>query len=235
MGEKKGYMMRIRSKFSLPIAVALFCISGAAQAVVVPGVYDTGLGVGGATLSGAGGQVDANYFVTATNDAGVVVGSNALTYANPDYLTAGPLSRAVNGTGNGFGGTAATTTFSTTFSLAGFDSLNATMSGQAMFDNFGEIFLNGNQLGGTITGFASLAPFGTNANFFLAGVNTLSFVLHNIEGPTAFQVAGLTVTAAALPAVGGVPEPASWALLMIGFGTVGAAMRRKQRMASITA
>jgi hypothetical protein len=113
------------------------------------------------------------------------------------------------------------------FSLAGFDSLNATLSGQALFDNFGEIFLNGNQIGGSITGFTSLAPFGTNGNFFNAGLNMLDFVLNNTGGPQAFQVAGLTVTADALPGVGGIPEPASWAMLIMGFGLVGASMRRR--------
>lgn len=228
-------MMRIRSKFTLPLAIALFSIAGTAHAVVIPGVYNTGLGAGGSALAAGDGQVDANYTVTATNEAGVVVGSHAQTYYNSFYLQDGPLSRAVNATGDGLGGTGAITTFSTTFSLAGYDAVNATLSGQASFDNFGEIFLNGNQVGSTITGFATLTPFGTNAGFFLSGLNTLSFVLRNIDGPQAFQVAGLTVTAAELPSVGGVPEPASWALLTIGFGTIGAAMRRKPRTTSVTA
>ena len=34
--------------------------------------------------------------------------------------------------------------------------------------------------------------------------------------------------------VAGVPEPASWALLIAGFGLTGVAMRRRQRMAAIT-
>ncbi|TFU03828.1 PEP-CTERM sorting domain-containing protein [Polymorphobacter arshaanensis] len=109
--------------------------------------------------------------------------------------------------------------------------MNATLSGQALFDNFGEVFLNGNQVGGTITGFGSLSPFGTNSNFFVAGLNTLSFVLHNEGGPEAFQVAGLTVTAA--PLAGAVPEPASWALMLVGFGMTGAAVRRRSRAMTV--
>ena len=38
----------------------------------------------------------------------------------------------------------------------------------------------------------------------------------------------LTFTASQAP--GGVPEPATWALLILGFGTVGGAMRRRSRM-----
>lgn len=220
-------------RFALPIAGVVLGMASAANAVVVPGVYNTGLGVGGTALPAGDGQVDANYVVTAT-DGTATIGAHALTYYNPAYLQDGPMSRIVNSTGNGneTGGTF--TTFTTTFSLAGYDSANATLSGQALFDNFGEIFLNGNQVGGTITGFGSLAPFGTNANFFLAGLNTLSFVLHNTGGPEAFQVAGLTVTAAPL-AVGGVPEPVTWGLMLVGFGLVGVSLRNRKSVPAVTA
>ena len=217
--------MSLLTKFAIPLAGAMLLVSGAANAVIIPGVYNTGLGVGGAALPAGDGQIDANYRVTATDRAGIVVGSNARTYYNPAYLMDGPLSRIVNATGDGSGVAGTTTTFTTTFSLAGFDSANATLSGQALFDNSGTIFLNGNQVNGTITGFNTLAPFGTNANFFLSGLNTLSFVLLNAGGPEAFQVAGLTVTAERL--AGAVPEPTTWALLIVGFGMTGLAMRRR--------
>jgi hypothetical protein len=225
--------MSFSTRFALPLAAALFSLSSVANAVVVPGVYNTGLGAGGVALAPGDGQTDANYTVTATDAAGVTVGNAALTYYDPAYLTDGPLSRIVNGTGTGAGTAGTTTTFSTSFSLAGFDPMNATLSGQVLFDNFGEIFLNGNQVGGTVTGFGSLTPFGTNSNFFAAGLNTLSFVLHNQGGPEAFQVAGLTVTAA--PLVGGVPEPASWALMVMGFGLVGASLRKRVRPVAVSA
>ena len=220
-------------RLALPFAGAVLGLASAANAIIIPGVYNTGLGAGGSALAAGDGQIDANYIVTATNATGVTVGNHALTYYNPAYLQDGPLSRIVNGTGNGNGDAGTTTTFATTFSLAGFDSTNATISGQALFDNFGEIFLNGNQVGPTITGFGSLAPFGTNANFFVSGLNTLSFVLHNQGGPEAFQVAGLTVTAEALPSV--VPEPATWGLMIAGFAMTGATMRRRSGAKSVAA
>lgn len=215
-------------RFSLmvPVAAALLSIAGAANAEIIPGVYNTGLGVNGAALGAGDGQVDANYKITSTNEAGVVVGGSALTYYNPAYLKDGPLSRIVNATGNGNGTGGTTTTFSTIFSLAGFDALNATLSGQVLFDDTGEIYLNNNLLG-SYAGFNSLAPFGTNQNFFNAGANTLSFVLHNGGGPEAFQVAGLTVTAERT-AVAAVPETATWAMMLAGFGMIGFAARRRQ-------
>ncbi len=124
---------------------ALVSVAGAASAVVVPGVYNTGLGVGGVALPGGDGQVDANYVIVSTNNPLATVGAHALTYYNPAYLQDGPLSRIVNATGDGQGSAGTVTTFETTFSLAGYDSTNATLSGQSLFDNFGSIFLNGNR------------------------------------------------------------------------------------------
>ncbi len=43
-----------------------------------------------------------------------------------------------------------------------------------------------------------------------------------------FGLDGISFNVAPPPPVGGVPEPASWALLIAGFGLVGAAMRRRQ-------
>jgi hypothetical protein len=224
--------MRNPSRFALPLAVALFSISTMAAAVQVPGVYNTGLGVNGAELGAGDGRVDANYTVTASTDPSVVIGAQALTYYNPAYLQDGPLSRIVNATGSDGNGSVSNTTFSTNFSLVGYDFANASISGQVLFDNIGDIFLNNNRIvnaarpDGSFSGFGSLTGF-VSSSGFVQGLNTLSFVLNNAGGPAAFQVAGLTVTAAALPSVGGVPEPASWAMLIAGFGLTGAAMRRR--------
>jgi len=220
--------MKYMSRFALPLAGALLTIAGAANAIIIPGVYNTGLGVGGTALAAGNGQVDANYVIVSTNNPGLTVGAHALTYYNPAYLQDGPLSRIVNLTGDGSGNDGDVSTFETTFSLVGFDAANATLSGQALFDNFGTISLNGNTIGSTITGFSTLTPFGTNANFFVAGLNHLDFTLTNTGGPQAFQVAGLTVTAARIAPVGGVPEPTSWMLMVAGFGLVGFAARSRK-------
>ena len=226
--------MNFVSSFRLPLVASMLLIAGAANAVQVPGVYNTGLGVGGSELAAGNGQVDANYVVTASTQPGVVVGSQALTYYNPAYLQDGPFSRIVNATGDDFGADNTSTTFRTTFSLTGYDFANATISGQTLSDNSLSIFLNGNLLSSAV-GFSSLTPFGTSAQYFNGGLNNLDFVVANIGGPTAFQVAGLTVTAAELPVVAGVPEPAAWAMLLVGFGFVGASMRARKPTVAVTA
>ncbi len=215
----------MRSSFVLPVAAALLSVAGAANAVVVMNVYNTGVGAGGAALAAGDGQVDPHYVVVSSNTSAVAVGSQAKTYYNPAYLQDGPLSRIVNGTGDASGNDGDVITFETTFNLTHYDSTNATLSGQALFDNSGIVSLNGTQIA-SISGFGTLTPFGTNANLFVAGINHLDFTLINSGGPEAFQVAGLTVTAA--PLSGTVPEPASWALMVAGFGLVGAAARRRK-------
>jgi uncharacterized repeat protein (TIGR03803 family) len=44
----------------------------------------------------------------------------------------------------------------------------------------------------------------------------------------------LTDTGFAVASVGGVPEPASWAMLVLGFGVVGAATRRRRALTTVT-
>ncbi len=221
--------MNIVTKLRVPFVASMLLMAGAASAVQVPGVYNTGLGIGGTELATGDGQVDANYFVVASTQPGVVAGSNALTYYNPAYLQDGPLSRIVNATGTDFGVDGTSTTFRTTFNMTGYDFANATLSGQTLSDNSLSIFLNGNFVAAA-TGFTTLTAFGTSS-FFTTGINNLDFVLANAGGPTAFQVAGLTVTAAALdtpPVTGAVPEPAAWAMLLVGFTFVGASMRARK-------
>jgi len=53
--------MKYLSRFAFPLAAALLSVAGAANAVIIPGVYNTGLGVGGTALAAGDGQVDANY------------------------------------------------------------------------------------------------------------------------------------------------------------------------------
>lgn len=52
-----------------------------------------------------------------------------------------------------------------------------------------------------------------------------SATFNNVPTTDAFETANFAVTAA-------VPEPATWAMMLIGFGAVGATMRRRRRTAS---
>ncbi|PZO91561.1 MAG: PEP-CTERM sorting domain-containing protein [Sphingomonas sanxanigenens] len=85
---------------------------------------------------------------------------------------------------------------------------------------------NGGQCSGDPNGF----PF---CNFTAFGV-TFDGVAKSVDfGGVANQIAFDNVTlGAATPGNGGVPEPATWAMLISGFGLVGGAMRVRRRSAS---
>ncbi|CAM3030956.1 hypothetical protein SPAN111604_00170 [Sphingomonas antarctica] len=63
---------------------------------------------------------------------------------------------------------------------------------------------------------------GVAFEFDTIGASTVKFDIPNTS---------MTTPNNALPAVLGVPEPASWALMIGGFGVVGGALRRRQRVA----
>ena len=83
--------------------------------------------------------------------------------------------------------------------------------------------LNGTLLA-SIQSFQSFTNFSANSGF-VAGNNVLSFVVSDFGAPSALLVSGLTGTANATAAV---PEPATWAMMTLGFGAMGFAMRRKK-------
>ena len=217
--------MKLISRSGIILAGTLLMASVSAQAlVVIPGVYNTGLGVDGAALADGDGQVDANYFVEST-------GAHALTYHNSVYLQDSPASRIVNASGTEDAPTNTITSFYTTFDLTGYNVASAELSGSALADNVGAVFLNDIQISGYVSGFNSLTSFEANSNF-VAGVNKLSFMLYNKDGPEGFRISDLTVSATA----GTVPEPETWILLTAGFGMIGFSTRRRSRaIATVTA
>jgi hypothetical protein len=57
----------------------------------------------------------------------------------------------------------------------------------------------------------------------------LDFQVQDFGPPTALRVDNLQGTAD-LAGVGGVPEPATWAMMLIGFGGLGAVLRRRRSL-----
>jgi PEP-CTERM motif len=92
--------------------------------------------------------------------------------------------------------------------------------------------------------FGSFTPVGGNApsgtyDFFGAGL-TLNFNTNagtksvTLAQTCAPQVADCQFTRTIYAANGAVPEPASWALMMIGFGAIGGALRKSRRTTTVS-
>lgn len=219
-------------RFASFAAVAILSASSAQAVVVVGQLYNTGVGINGAALASGNGQTDANYKITDATHAGAVVGTSAKTYYFPSYVPDDSGSRWVAFDGN-IGGIPASPglapvgyyDLTTTFDLTDFYANTAKITGLWGVDNNGEIFLNGASTGVVLTGtvqssFRTLADFSI-ANGFVSGLNTLTLRVTNNGGPTAGRFDNLVLTAS-------VPEPESWAMLIAGFGLVGAAARRRR-------
>jgi hypothetical protein len=108
-------------------------------------------------------------------------------------------------------------TYALAFDLTGFQPQTASFAGRFLVDNqVSAIRLNGNLISqGGLGSFASWTSFAASSGF-LNGVNTLEFTVRNLR--VEFQQSSVTA----------VPEPASWAMLIAGFGLVGAAARRRR-------
>ena len=119
--------------------------------------------------------------------------------------------------------------YRTTFDLNGLDETTASINGLWTTDNAGlDIVINGHSLGfTTVDGqFAhGFRAFQIDAGF-VAGINTLDFVVSNGDGPTGLRVE-LVGDAEAAVSPAAVPEPASLLLAAAALGGLAMSRRRK--------
>jgi hypothetical protein len=115
--------------------------------------------------------------------------------------------------------------YRTTFDLTGFNATTALIEGGWSTDDNGlDIVINGQSLGYTTPGgqfSAGFAAFEITSGF-VAGVNTLDFIINNSGGPTGLRVE-MTGTADLSQAV---PEPS--ALALVGLALTGLALSRRR-------
>jgi hypothetical protein len=204
------------------VALALLALAGAANAAPVPitGLYNTGVDASLNVLPT--GSVDPHYTLSPNPDPGNSPNALVLPLSNgwaPNDSTSawiGPASSLVPNcypcsVQSLFG-------YRLSFSLAGLDPATASILGSWAADDSGAtIFLNGINTGifYGAPAYGALASFAITSGF-VAGLNTLSFVVSNSgEGPTGLLVRGLAGTADVLP----VPIPA--ALWLLGSGLLG--------------
>jgi hypothetical protein len=185
------------------------------------------------TLANTGADADAN----GIDDNWTLNGGSAFigTPIHPAWEANNATSRWLTPTANGAADLDPSAdgfyTYTLNFSLAGFNPASASFSGRFAVDNtVDEIRLNGNLIGsgGACCSFASGGTFDVLSGF-VAGNNTLTFRVRNFAqasgNPSGLRVEFLQSNANA------VPEPATWALMLGGFGVIGAAARRRTRTA----
>jgi hypothetical protein len=106
-------------------------------------------------------------------------------------------------------------TYQTSFSLAGLDPSTAILDFTMMVDNGVTVTLNGTTVytNGNASSALFTAPFaGSITTGFIAGTNTLDFIVANAFGPTGIDI---SINGTASPVSTTAPEPGTWALVLV--------------------
>lgn len=204
---------------SLIVTAALAAAIAAvpAGAAVITSLYSTGVDSSGTATTGNG----ADLHWTLLGGTAYTGGTNGVFPIGP-WVSDDATSRWITPTPSAGDSNAVTTFFfSTTFDLTGFKAATASLGGSFAADDSATIYLNGVQIGAANQGGYSAKTAFSIGSGFVAGVNTLTFAsLNSGAGPTGVNVA-VTGTATA------VPEAATWAMMVMGFGLVGVGVRRR--------
>lgn len=207
-------MKRIPAQLVLVLTSA---VSLCASANTIPGLFNTGVLSDGTTA--ASGSVDLHYTLISSQDP---------NHPGPDAIVADPIAQGYwlansatsrwiapsqnqgypSGAESHPGGTYV---YRISFDLTGLDPATAVVNGSWAADNSGtDILLNGVSTGKTTGGYSTLVAFSLTSGF-VAGINTLDFLVYELPSsganPTGLRVDGLAGTAAAVPL-----PAASWLL-----------------------
>jgi hypothetical protein len=197
----------------LTTSIVLTSIIGAspATAASINGLFTTGVDNNGNVLPL--GASDPHYTVVEAGNANAFVVSDV----RPNYVPNNSTSQWIWEQSNGRP-TNVTRTLRTTFDLTGLNPNTASISGLWGADDLGiDILINGLSTVNTSPGFSdpNFSFFNIDSGF-VAGLNTLDFVVQDVGVVSAFRVAEISGTADA------VPEPFTilGSVTALGFGTL---------------
>ena len=238
-------MLTFKTKFVWAAGAAMALgMAAPVGAATITGLYNTGVDGSGKVL--APGAAEQHYVINATSNASLPL-PNTPTVATSTSWSA---NDAVGSQGSAWispftdaNGVATKSTsypdsqtydYVLTFSLGTLSAASAMISGQVQSDNFVTILLNGVALAtqpqppvpapGSVSYFRSFSAFGADGGF-LNGTNTLTFRVTDYGVISGLRVTDLVGTA--------VPEPATWAMLIVGFGLVAGQIRRRRRVGTM--
>ncbi len=219
----------LRSGMMMAAMLAGTMLAGAATAAVpIAGLVNSGQIAGGGGVS-SGTVREANWLM----DGVQPWNSNT---NNSRWIANNAVSRWMTPASNGNQSFDPTSDrlylYTLNFDLTGFNPASASFSGRFAVDNeVTQILLNGTAITqGGLGAFNSWTAFSATGGF-VGGLNTLAFTVRNVRqasgNPTGLRVEFLASSADAALSGGAVPEPASWAMMIAGFGMVGAMRRRR--------
>lgn len=223
-----------KTLISIATMAWLCAVALPASAATISGLFNTGVLDNGTTA--ASGSVDLHYSLFSSPDVNFP-GPNAIVadpIATGYWLANSATSRWIGPAENqGYPSGAANHAagdyvYRLSFNLTGFDPATAQITGSWAADNSGSALrLNGTVTANTTPGYSGLTTFSI-ASGFIAGINTLDFVVTEFASgganPTGLRVDGITGTAN----LAAVPAPAAGWLL--GTGLLGVFARRRRRL-----
>ncbi len=205
------------------ITAALLAAASVAHAAPITTLFNTGVDATGTPL--ANGTLDTHYSLVAGPILGAPRAADSTNgFPIPPWIGDDSISAWVGPVGDSqLDGPVATYDYQTTFSLTGFSAASASITGQWAADDAGlDILINGVSTGQvTTSAFTAFTAF-TITSGFVAGLNTIDFIVSNTGGPT-----GLRVEQTGTADVSVVPEPAALALFGVGAAMLGLARRRR--------
>lgn len=222
-------------------ATALFAGAGAAvplggaQAATIAGLYNTGVDNSGTAV--VGDVTDLHWLL---NGGAAYTSVTNGSFPQGPWIADDSVSRWITPTRNAADSLDPSSSGFYTYTLSFVltpqqAAAGASFTGQFAADNTGDLItLNGNTLGSNIGGFDHWTTFGATAGDFIAGTNTLAFVVENFAqstgNPTGLRVEFLSST------IDQTPLPAALPLFVSGLGALGLfGWRRKRKAAAITA
>ena len=194
------------------LSIVLLSAAAGANAGTIT-LFNTGVDGTGTPLA-ANGATDLHYTVTSANTPT----QQAVTF-NCCYFADGPSSAWISVNTGGSDGSA-DYDFQTTFVIgAGFDPSTAILTGQFAADNH----ITATKINGTVVPGATTDTFSNYTAFsvtsgFVAGLNTLDFIVHDDGAPSSLRVDSLQGTVS--PVTSTAPEPGSIAMLLGGVAFV---------------